>query len=122
MILSVISETAPRPLSRFQHQATPDRILMHVAQLVALLAPRFFFSSRRRHTRSLRDWSSDVCSSDLVAVPARGGHPRGKVEKSAPGASHFDRVAGIVPGGQRDGGHAGVGEKAEAAGDRKSVV
>src|SRR6266496_349803 len=27
-----------------------------------------FFSSRRRHTRSLRDWSSDVCSSDLPAV------------------------------------------------------
>src|SRR5690349_23303980 len=26
----------------------------------------FFFSSRRRHTRSLRDWSSDVCSSDLI--------------------------------------------------------
>src|SRR6266704_7164292 len=28
----------------------------------------FFFSSRRRHTRSKRDWSSDVCSSDLVAA------------------------------------------------------
>src|SRR5699024_12094787 len=28
----------------------------------------FFFSSRRRHTRSKRDWSSDVCSSDLGAV------------------------------------------------------
>src|SRR5439155_10886722 len=27
----------------------------------------FFFSSRRRHTRWPRDWSSDVCSSDLVA-------------------------------------------------------
>src|SRR5262245_63202321 len=27
----------------------------------------FFFSSRRRHTRCLSDWSSDVCSSDLVA-------------------------------------------------------
>src|SRR5699024_11487701 len=26
----------------------------------------FLFSSRRRHTRSKRDWSSDVCSSDLV--------------------------------------------------------
>src|SRR5699024_11831028 len=26
----------------------------------------FFFSSRRRHTRSKRDWSSDVCSSDLT--------------------------------------------------------
>src|SRR6266513_4962021 len=29
---------------------------------------QFFFSSRRRHTRSKRDWSSDVCSSDLVST------------------------------------------------------
>src|SRR5260221_8684023 len=29
----------------------------------------FFFSSRRRHTRSLCDWSSDVCSSDLATTP-----------------------------------------------------
>src|SRR5262245_65431365 len=29
------------------------------------LLPMFFFSSRRRHTRCLSDWSSDVCSSDL---------------------------------------------------------
>src|SRR3712207_7721218 len=28
----------------------------------------FFFSSRRRHTRYWRDWSSDVCSSDLVGL------------------------------------------------------
>src|SRR2546429_1957124 len=28
----------------------------------------FFFSSRRRHTRCSRDWSSDVCSSDLAIV------------------------------------------------------
>src|SRR2546429_3364286 len=28
----------------------------------------FFFSSRRRHTRCSRDWSSDVCSSDLPLV------------------------------------------------------
>src|SRR5699024_4591485 len=28
----------------------------------------FFFSSRRRHTRSKRDWSSDVCSSDLRPI------------------------------------------------------
>src|SRR6478672_11086967 len=34
----------------------------------------FFFSSRRRHTISDRDWSSDVCSSDLVGdVEADGG-------------------------------------------------
>src|SRR5216684_7374210 len=31
-----------------------------------LIAFFFFFSSRRRHTRCSRDWSSDVCSSDLV--------------------------------------------------------
>src|SRR5215203_3144531 len=30
----------------------------------------FFFSSRRRHTRYWRDWSSDVCSSDLPAFMA----------------------------------------------------
>src|SRR5204863_5802974 len=38
----------------------------------------FFFSSRRRHTRSLRDWSSDVCSSDLNIQAAKrltGGGP-----------------------------------------------
>src|SRR5436305_4606970 len=31
----------------------------------------FFFSSRRRHTRCGRDWSSDVCSSDLGGGPVR---------------------------------------------------
>src|SRR5690625_6818385 len=35
------------------------------SKLLVLLAC-FFFSSRRRHTRWPRDWSSDVCSSDLV--------------------------------------------------------
>src|SRR5690606_39561360 len=30
----------------------------------------FFFSSRRRHTRFSRDWSSDVCSSDLGPTPS----------------------------------------------------
>src|SRR5207253_6117392 len=32
----------------------------------------FFFSSRRRHTRWPRDWSSDVCSSDLAGAGAEG--------------------------------------------------
>src|SRR5437867_8109655 len=32
----------------------------------------FFFSSRRRHTRSYGDWSSDVCSSDLILSFAKG--------------------------------------------------
>src|SRR2546421_9674157 len=39
----------------------------------------FFFSSRRRHTRSDRDWSSDVCSSDLESIGIFGelGYRRG---------------------------------------------
>src|SRR2546429_5447011 len=34
----------------------------------------FFFSSRRRHTRCSRDWSSDVCSSDLGGWNVNAGH------------------------------------------------
>src|SRR5207249_7192415 len=41
----------------------------------------FFFSSRRRHTRSKRDWSSDVCSSDLSEGGTVLPNPRG----TAPG-------------------------------------
>src|SRR3712207_8626846 len=37
----------------------------------------FFFSSRRRHTRYWRDWSSDVCSSDLTAWSWRSALPLG---------------------------------------------
>src|SRR5256885_16928438 len=38
-------------------------LIFHVHELVVVF---FFFSSRRRHTRLQGDWSSDVCSSDLV--------------------------------------------------------
>src|SRR5438874_5666548 len=41
-------------------------MLMLVARSFRLVF--FFFTSRRRHTRPLRDWSSDVCSSDLHLV------------------------------------------------------
>src|SRR5256886_6947372 len=37
--------------------------------LIRCLFLFFFFSSRRRHTRFDCDWSSDVCSSDLMIVP-----------------------------------------------------
>src|SRR2546421_11391941 len=43
----------------------------------------FFFSSRRRHTRSDRDWSSDVCSSDLSVSQDR-----------AAGSAKYNGVAG----------------------------
>src|SRR5471032_3436882 len=42
----------------------------------------FFFSSRRRHTRSLCDWSSDVCSSDLSGFDQHEGAPHGPGRRS----------------------------------------
>src|SRR5215475_15516311 len=45
----------------------------------------FFFSSRRRHTRFSRDWSSDVCSSDLLMDGPRHGYA---IIKQAAEASH----------------------------------
>src|SRR5216683_1369336 len=40
----------------------------------------FFFSSRRRHTRSDRDWSSDVCSSDLKGLERSGTEAGGRID------------------------------------------
>src|SRR5205809_1314694 len=39
--------------------------------IMTLIVCFFFFSSRRRHTRCSRDWSSDVCSSDLRCAHVR---------------------------------------------------
>src|SRR5207245_4351794 len=74
----------------------------------------FFFSSRRRHTRCYRDWSSDVCSSDLARclVPSLSAAQRWN--KTARAMGVLNRV---VAGRDRpDGGDIGVLEK-----DRKSV-
>src|SRR5215208_4471137 len=46
----------------------------------------FFFSSRRRHTRGPRDWSSDVCSSDLLAAEWGHGRRHGKLSNLHLGA------------------------------------
>src|SRR5207248_8940175 len=53
-------------------------------RLAALLA--FFVSCRRRHTRSYGDWSSDVCSSDLV--------PRGRCVRLSREAGEHRAAAG----------------------------
>src|SRR5256885_11692932 len=44
----------------------------------------FFFSSRRRHTRLQGDWSSDVCSSDLVGLVLIRRHLHARLERAWP--------------------------------------
>src|SRR3712207_6065034 len=63
---------------------------------------RFFFSSRRRHTRYWRDWSSDVCSSDLIQVGAATEVAMKEKKARVEDALHACRAAveeGILPGG-----------------------
>src|SRR5439155_15852705 len=54
----------------------------------------FFFSSRRRHTRWPRDWSSDVCSSDLALVEVPQLHALRDLRRRAT----EDRGAAVAPG------------------------
>src|SRR3712207_1475137 len=64
----------------------------------------FFFSSRRRHTRYWRDWSSDVCSSDLRGAhrhPSRRGRHRGQLPLQGRGA-----LAAVAKTRSRKGGSA----------------
>src|SRR5205814_7842789 len=65
----------------------------------------FFFSSRRRHTRCLSDWSSDVCSSDLkcgAAVPRNFkfcgscGHPMAQVAQGQSAVSALPNPAALA--------------------------
>src|SRR2546422_7678995 len=75
----------------------------------------FFFSSRRRHTRCSRDWSSDVCSSDLLSSTADIGvhlSLRGFDEALRFGAGGFDEAPLLLPG---------FLERLLANGDRKST-
>src|SRR5256885_11027996 len=63
-------------------------------RLLRSAGSRFFFSSRRRHTRLQGDWSSDVCSSDLRPIAWKGlivllGDARRELDQSFPG----DRAA-----------------------------
>src|SRR3989449_7357553 len=65
----------------------------------------FFFSSRRRHTRCSRDWSSDVCSSDLGAL-CDAPDVSAAADQPQPGPAAGDvrpRARRVRPGAQRGG-------------------
>src|SRR5699024_11884332 len=64
---------------------SPWLLLQRSAAIRSPPPVRCFFSSRRRHTRSKRDWSSDVCSSDLeFGVPQGRGRVAGPVPRTPP--------------------------------------
>src|SRR3712207_8577082 len=58
----------------------------------------FFFSSRRRHTRYWRDWSSDVCSSDLRAIKRK--YPEVGINGLSP--SEVDMIAKVERGSTKE--------------------
>src|SRR5439155_11795494 len=60
----------------------------------------FFFSSRRRHTRWPRDWSSDVCSSDLRPHEALAGQDHRYLAQAGGGVAQEPRAA-LQEGSQR---------------------
>src|SRR3990172_10424403 len=62
-----------------------------------------FFSSRRRHRRCSRDWSSDVCSSDLAGPPGGrwGNNTTRCAARQAVAAPSASRYLGAVPGHER---------------------
>src|SRR3712207_8697672 len=79
----------------------------------------FFFSSRRRHTRYWRDWSSDVCSSDLTAG-LQGPAPSSRGVGRRLALPSVALPPGAVLGGQP---LLALGDRLQRVlGDRKSVV
>src|SRR3712207_2572748 len=76
----------------------------------------FLFSSRRRHTRYWRDWSSDVCSSDLQ-VAGRATAPSGRALAGQP-----DALAVLDAGRDPHGDRAGLVRDAVAGAGRAGVV
>src|SRR5436305_9506935 len=88
----------------------------------------FFFSSRRRHTRCGRDWSSDVCSSDLKRYEAEGiaglfhDRPRGKPFAALPKAQETAVVEKTLQGKPAQATHWSCRSMADAIGISKASV
>src|SRR5690606_597875 len=83
----------------------------------------FFFSSRRRHTSSSRDWSSDVCSSDLEVEFLRpaGGY-RSAGYRLAPGDGVDQRaLANVRTAGEGDLRKVAIGQEVERRGREQEL-
>src|SRR5262245_63257340 len=81
-------------------QMTLDAVTIVYPGRLELYARLFGFSSRRRHTSGLSDWSSDVCSSDLPSA-AGGVHDELETVDARRDRHQRDRAVRVLPG--RDG-------------------
>src|SRR5690606_41122717 len=77
----------------------------------------FFFSSRRRHTRFSRDWSSDVCSSDLAAITLPRSLENSRPSPAVPNSSRCSR-SNLTSGGGIEIGRASCRESVDLGGGR----
>src|SRR5690606_40303007 len=88
----------------------------------------FFFSSRRRHTRFSRDWSSDVCSSDLLLALDPGDDRRERADRDADDEQRLDEgreqllhQAVPPPSGRPSGGSESKSRPANARSEERRV-
>ena len=89
-LVSAILYAGPVILFNFSTVWISAAAVSSIAGVVFLF---FFFSSRRRHTRSDRDWSSDVCSSDLEGKPPIFTKINGKVLYAMEDIEDFEQIS-----------------------------
>src|SRR5437016_8875949 len=92
MTLSVAVPESSRTASVMPAVLMVKTRLLMVVPLVSTGSRLFFFSSRRRHTRLVSDWSSDVCSSDLHQARLRGEGADGDRHGRARGRTGLQRA------------------------------
>src|SRR6476659_3695463 len=118
--LLVVNHGERQTIERFELTATDGKVALRWAGCTPV--PLFFFSSRRRHTSCLSDWSSDVCSSDrrrdlLARRGIRDGSPAGQQVRGRAGlqgaavarASRYPAQPGSGPLGESKGGRVRAG-------------
>src|SRR2546429_5221080 len=79
--------------ARGGYQLRRGAVRDYAEEIVSMYVHLFFFSSRRRHTRCSRDWSSDVCSSDLKDFVSLARKRPGEINYASGGTGSSNHLA-----------------------------
>src|SRR2546430_9227501 len=109
-----------KSIHRTRHNAM--MVSRFVVTSTAVMVLSFFFSSRRRHTRFDCDWSSDVCSSDLLACRGPVTDPIRPQQKWKDKGHNYDLPNLHADVESRESGHCRIRWQPDLLQDRKSVV